>query len=114
MESASTRQQKVARQIQKDLGEIIQTQGMATYKGAMISVTEVRVSSDLAMAKIFLSIFPSDKAKDTMQLINANNKTIRGELGKRVRYQLRIVPELSFFIDDSLDRLQHIDDLLNQ
>lgn len=114
MESASTRQQKVARQLQKDLGEIIQAQGMALYKGAMISVTEVRVSPDLALAKVFLSIFPSNKAKEAMLVINEQNKTIRGELGKRVRHQLRIVPELSFFIDESLDRLQHIDDLLNK
>lgn len=114
MESASTRQQKVARQIQKDLGEIIQAQGMSTYKGAMISVTEVRVSPDLALAKVYLSIFPSDKAKEAMEVINENNKTIRNELGKRVRHQLRIVPELTFFIDESLDRLQHIDDLLNK
>ena len=114
MESASTRQQKVARQIQKDLSEIIQSQGMAIYNGSMISVTEVRMSPDLALAKVFLSIFPSDKAKDVMQIVNGQSKTIRGELGKRVRHQLRVVPELTFFVDESLDRLQHIDDLLNQ
>jgi ribosome-binding factor A len=112
MESISTRQQKVARQIQKDMGEIIQTQGMSAYKGAMVSVTEVRISPDLALAKIFLSIFPSDKAKEVIQVINDKNKTLRGELGKRVRHQLRIVPELVFLIDESIDRLQHIDDLL--
>ena len=115
MESGgSNRQQKVAKQLQKDLGEIIQSQGMSTYKGTMISVTEVRVSPDLALAKVFLSIFPSAKAKEAMEVINENNKSIRGELGKRVRHQLRIVPELTFFIDESLDRLQQIDDLLNQ
>lgn len=115
MESGgSTRQQKVAKQLQKDLGEIIQSQGMSTYNGAMISVTEVRVSPDLALAKVFLSVFPSDKAKGAMEAINENSKIIRGELGKRVRHQLRIVPELIFVIDESLDRLQHIDDLLNQ
>ena len=112
MESASNRQQKVARQIQKDLSEIIQSQGMAVYNGAMLTVSEVRVSPDLSSAKVFISVFPSDKANEIMKIVNGNSKNIRGELGRRVRNQLRIVPELSFFIDESLDRLQHIDDLL--
>jgi len=108
----STRQLKVARQIQKDLGEIFQLKGMATYKGAMITVSEVRVAPDLSVAKIFLSIFPSNKAKDVVEQIAQEKKSIRAELGKKVRHQLRIVPDLQFFIDETLDKLAIIDELL--
>jgi ribosome-binding factor A len=108
----STRQLKIARQIQKDLGEIFQLRGMAAYQGALITVSEVRISPDLSVAKIFISIFPSDKAADVMAKVEQDNKTIRTELGKKVRHQLRIVPELHFFIDETLDKLERIDSLL--
>jgi ribosome-binding factor A len=110
----NTRQLKIARQIQKDLGEIFQLRGMAAYQGAMITVSEVRISPDLSIAKVFLSIFPSDKSAGVMAKIEQENRSLRTELGKKVRHQLRIVPELHFFIDESLDRLQHIDDLLKK
>ena len=114
MDTESTRQQKVARQIQKDLSEIFQRQGMSAYGGAMISVTAVRISPDLSFAKVFVSIFPSNKASDTMKLIEQNAKYIRLEIGKRVRHQLRIVPELTFHIDNSLDYIEHIEALLKK
>ncbi|MDR0384511.1 MAG: 30S ribosome-binding factor RbfA [Prevotellaceae bacterium] len=110
----NTRQLKIARQIQKDLGEIFQLRGMAAYQGAMITVSEVRISPDLSIAKVFVSIFPSDKSAGVMAKIEQENRSIRTELGRKVRHQLRIVPELHFFIDESLDRLQHIDDLLKK
>ncbi|MDR0729500.1 MAG: 30S ribosome-binding factor RbfA [Prevotellaceae bacterium] len=108
----TTRQQKVGRQLQKDLAEIIQQQGMSVYGGAMVSVTSVHVSPDLALARVRLSIFPSDKTGDVMKIIAQQSRSIRGELGRRVAKQLRIVPELSFDIDDSLDYIENIDRLL--
>jgi ribosome-binding factor A len=110
----TTRQLKIARQIQKDLGEIFQLRGMAAYHGAMITVSEVRISPDLSVAKVFLSIFPSDKSAEVIAKITQENKALRVELGKKVRYQLRIVPELHFFIDETLDKLERIDELLKQ
>jgi ribosome-binding factor A len=110
----STRQLKIARQIQKDLGEIFQLRGMAAYQGAMITVSEVRISPDLSVAKIFLSIFPSDKSAGVIAKVEQENKSIRVELGKKVRHQLRIVPELHFHIDETMDKLERIDDLLKK
>jgi ribosome-binding factor A len=109
----STRQLKIARQIQKDLGEIFQLRGMAAYQGALITVSEVRITPDLSIAKVFISIFPSNKSADVIAKIEQETKSIRAELGKKVRHQLRIVPELHFFIDETLDKLEHIDELLN-
>jgi len=114
MEQESTRQQKVGKQLQKDIAEIIQQQGMAMYGGAMVSVTAVRMSPDLGLARVHLSIFPSAKAPDVMKVIEQQSRTIRGELGKRTAKQLRVVPELMFFVDDSLDYVARIDELLKK
>lgn len=111
---ASTRQLKVARELQKHLAEIIRSKGMAVFGGAMISVTEVRISPDLSVAKVYVSIFPSSKAENAMQIINDNAKAIRGELGHIVAKQLRIVPELVFHLDTSLDYAEHINELLKK
>ena len=109
---ASTRQLKVGRELQRDLAEIIRSKGMAVFGGAMVTVSEVRISPDLSIAKGYLSVFPSEKADEIISNINANARQIRFDLGKRVRFQLRIIPELKFFKDDSLDYLDHIDELL--
>ncbi len=82
--------------------------------GTMVSVTRVKISPDLSICTAYLSIFPSDKGEELMKNINANVKTIRYELGTRVRNQMRIIPELRFFIDDSLDYIEHIDELLGK
>ena len=107
----TTRQQKIARLIQKELGDIFQKQTQAT-RGVLVSVSAVRISPDLSIAKGYLSVFPSEKADEIISNINANARQIRFDLGKRVRFQLRIIPELKFFKDDSLDYLDHIDELL--
>ena len=107
----TTRQQKIARLIQKELGDIFQKQTQATH-GVLVSVSAVRISPDLSIAKGYLSSFPSERAQEILNNINANARQIRYDLGKRVRFQLRIIPELKFFIDDSLDYLDHIDELL--
>lgn len=107
----TTRQNKIARLIQKDLSTIFQQQ-TRQMRGVLVSVSIVRVSSDLSVAKAYLSIFPSDRAEELLQNINDHAAQIRYELGNLERHQLRIIPELKFFIDDSLDYLENIDKLL--
>ena len=114
MESETTRQQKVARQIQKDLAEIIRGRGMAAYDGALLTVSGVKITPDLALAKVYVSIIPSVKADAVMQRLEEENSRLGGELGRRVAKQLRIVPELSFYRDDSLDYVEHINELLKK
>ena len=81
-------------------------------RGIMVSVSIVRVSPDLGIAKAYLSVFPSEKGTEVVNHLNENIKAIRFELGNRVRHQLRIIPELRFYIDDSLDYIENIDKLL--
>ena len=114
MEKETTRQQKVARQIQKDLAEIIRGRGMSAYDGAMLTVSGVKITPDLALAKVYVSIFPSSKAEAVMEQLEGETSRLRGLLGRRVSKQLRIVPELSFVLDDSLDYVEHIDELLKK
>ena len=108
-----TRLQKIERLLQKELGDIFQKQTQAMH-GVLVSVSVVRVSPDLSVAKAYLSICPSAKGEELLKAIRANTKAIRYDLGQRVRLQLRKIPELSFFIDDSLDYIEHIDSLLNK
>ena len=115
MEKGSgTRQLKVAREIQKDMAEIIRRKGMAAFGGAMVTVSEVRMSPDLSIAKTYVSIFPSAKAEEVMKLLEENLRTIRGELGRKVGRQLRIVPEIVFYLDTTLDYAEHIEQLLKE
>lgn len=107
----TTRQQKIARLIQKELSEIFRIQ-TAKLGNVLVSVSAVRVSPDLSIAKAYLSIFPSEKGAVILENINKSAKTIRYELAQKVRYQLRKTPELVFYIDDSLDYIEHIDNLL--
>ena len=109
----TTRQQKIARLLQKELSEIFRVQ-TAKMGNVLVSVSAVRVSPDLSIARVYLSIFPSEKADEILKNINASAKTVRYELAQRVRYQLRKTPELSFFVDDSLDYIEHIDELLKK
>lgn len=107
----STRQAKIARLLQKELSEIFRRETAKTH-GVIVSVSAVRVSPDLSIARAYLSVFPSDKGTELIESVNRNAKAIRYELAQTVRHQLRKTPELSFFIDDSLDYIQHIDNLL--
>jgi len=108
-----TRQNKIARLLQKELSVIFQEQTRSLH-GVMVSVTRVRISPDLSICTAYLSIFPSEKSEEMIKNITKNDKQIRYELGTRVRYQLRIIPELRFFIDDSLDYIERIDELLKR
>lgn len=109
----STRQAKIARLLQKELSEIFRLQTAKTH-GTLVSVSAVRVSPDLSIARVYLSIFPSAKAPEMIESINAQTKTIRYELAQKVRFQLRKCPELAFYIDDSLDYIDNIDNLLKK
>ena len=111
---ASTRQLKVGRELQRDLAEIIRSKGMAAFGGAMVTVSEVRISPDLSIAKVYVSIFPSDKSQTVLPVLEENKKAIRGELGRKVASQLRIVPELDFYLDTTLDYAEHIEELLKK
>lgn len=107
----TTRQNKISRLLQKELSEIFLLQTKAMH-GTLVSVSAVCISPDMSIARVYLSVFPSEKAEEMVKNINDNMKSIRYELGTRVRYQLRIIPELKFFVDDSLDYIEKIDSLL--
>ena len=107
----STRQHKVARLIQKDMSDIL-LRYARTLHGTLISVSEVRVAPDLSLAHIYLSVFPQDKVKETMAQIEENMHRFRGELGTLERHQLRIIPEIVFHLDETIDRMERIDELL--
>lgn len=107
----SNRLEKINRLILKELSEIflLETKKM---RGVLISVTQVRVTPDLGMAHAYLSFFPSEKGEELLENINNNIKSVRFNLGKRVGQQLRVVPNLTFHLDNSLDYLDNIDNLL--
>ena len=108
----SMRQQKVSSQLQKDISDILLKEAADQVRGAMVSVTKVRISPDLAAAKIYISVFPFDKAESILQNLTGHLSPIRKALGQRVRTQLRIVPELNFYIDDSQEYVENIEKLL--
>lgn len=108
----TNRQKKIAGVIQKDLVDILQGAARDGMKGVVISVTKVHVTTDLGQAKAYLSIFPSDKKEEIMEGIKANTVMIRHALALRTKNQLRRMPELMFYIDDSLDYIEHIDKAL--
>ena len=109
----TTRHNKISRLIQKELSEIVLLQTKA-MNGVLVSVSAVRISPDMSIARVYLSVFPSEKSQEIVKNINDNMKSIRFELGTRVRHQLRIIPELKFFVDDSLDYVERIDELLKK
>ena len=109
----ATRQQKIARLMQKDLGDIF-LRYAKRIGNLLISVSEVRVSPDLSIAHIYLSIFPANRAEDVLQHIMEDQKTIRFELGNLEHNQLRIIPELNFHLDTTLDHMERIDQLLGK
>ncbi|MBF6597193.1 MAG: 30S ribosome-binding factor RbfA [Fermentimonas sp.] len=107
----NNRLQKVNRLIQKELGDLLLIEAKK-MPGILISVTNVRVSADLSVAHAYLSVFPTEKSDELVSNINENVKTVRYDLGKRLKNQLRVIPELTFHVDDSLDYIENIDKLL--
>ncbi|WP_296006335.1 30S ribosome-binding factor RbfA [uncultured Alistipes sp.] len=110
----NTRQQKIAKQIQKDVAEIFQKEGAALVRGSLVTVTAVRVSPDFGYAKIYVSIFPFERSQELMKELEQNNWFVRRALGQRIRNQLKSVPEIQFFLDDSLEYIEQIDQALKK
>ncbi|MFI3317740.1 MAG: 30S ribosome-binding factor RbfA [Rikenellaceae bacterium] len=110
----STRQQKISKQIQRDIAEIIQRDFIETFRGTLITVTAVRVSPDFGYAKIYFSIFPFDRSEQTMALLKEKNWAIRKALGSRIKSQIKSIPEIEFFLDDSLEYIENIDRAMNR
>ncbi len=110
----STRVEKIARLLQRDLGEILQREAQGALRGKLITVSEVRITPNLEKAKVFISVFPPKFGEEVVKEIQDNVSYFRNLLGQRVRHQLRIVPELQFVLDISMDKLERIDELLNQ
>jgi ribosome-binding factor A len=108
----STRQNKVCKQIQKDMAEILQSHTQSMTPGKMLTVTSVRISPDLGVARIYVSVFPSESSDHAIETLNAHVNVFRNELGRKLRNQLKKVPGLHFFLDDSLDYLENIETLL--
>lgn len=106
----SHRQKKIAGILQQDLAEVLQRAAVSVgLKGVIISVSKVAVTSDLSIAKVYLSIFPNKEAKPLLAGVNAAKSQIRHELAQRTRHQLRRMPQLDFFIDDSLEYIDRIE-----
>lgn len=108
----STRQQKISKQLQKDLADILGSIGRNHFRGVIFSVTKVRVTPDLGLAKIYISLFPTNNVDEIMAFIRANQSFIRNELAQLVKNQVRKIPELNFYVDDSLDYQENIERLL--
>lgn len=104
------RQKKIAGVIQKDIVDILQRAAIdGGLKGTLISASKVAVTTDLSIAKVYLSIFPAKNAQELLEGIQSNQPLIKHELSQRTRNQLRRVPELLFFLDDSLDYIENIE-----
>jgi ribosome-binding factor A len=108
----STRQKKVSRLIQKELAEIFIRRGNELSHGNLVSITKVRISPDLSFAKVYVSIFPAKNQEEVLKAIQEQNSRLRYDLGQKVRSQLRIVPDIAYLIDDSLEYIDKIDRLL--
>jgi ribosome-binding factor A len=109
----STRQQKVSRLLQKDLGEIFQVEVRNLFGNVMITVTKVHVTKDMSIAKIYLSLFGTNNKEELLKNIRHHGNEIRYKLGKRIGKQVRAIPELKFYEDDSLDYIENIEKLLD-
>lgn len=114
MEQFTTRQNKVSRLIQREVADIILQLNRSKYNGRLITVSVVRVTKDMGIARIYLSIYPSSFSKEILEEIQLAGRSIRGELGRRIGKSVRIIPELEFYIDDSLDYIENIDNLLQK
>jgi ribosome-binding factor A len=110
----SKRQQKFAGVIQQDLAEIFQREGMNFLPNTMVTITKVRVTPDLAIARVFLSFFNSVDAAASLSTVKAHASEIRYKLGAKIKNQVRVVPQLEFFVDDTNDYVEKMDQLFDQ
>lgn len=109
--NVSTRQLKISRQIQRDISDIFIKEGKEAVHGSMVTVTVVRMSPDLSLAKVYLSVFPFERSKEIMERVRAAAPQMRHALGKRMRNQIKSIPEVAFFLDDSQDYAANINTL---
>jgi ribosome-binding factor A len=110
----STRQHKISRLIQKDISDIFQKEGRNLFGSALITITKVHVTSDLSIAKVYLSLFATKDKDALLQQIKLHSKEIRYKLGQRIGKQVRVIPDLQFYVDDSLDYIEKIEKLLDE
>lgn len=110
----SKRQKQVARLIQEEMTTIFQREGLNMIQGGMVSISKVSVTPDLLEARIHLSLFKIEDHKAILQLFRERTGDLRGALGNKLRHQLRRIPELQFFEDDTLEHVSRIEDLLNK
>jgi ribosome-binding factor A len=110
----SKRQQRISKLIMRDLSEIFQLEVPHLTPGVMVTVTKVYVTPDLTLARVYLSLFPTKDKEKLVGNLNKASREIRGHLGRRVRHQIRVIPELKFYLDDSLDYIEKIDELLDE
>jgi len=108
----TTRQQKVSRLLQRELGDYFQKRGPEMTGGKMVTVTIVRITPDLGLARVYLSLFPGEGHEASIEAVNHAGPSIRSEMGRRMRHQLKHIPAFEFFLDDSLDYIDKIDNLL--
>jgi len=112
MEEYSTRQNKISRLVHREMADILLKLNKSKFTGKIISVTVVRVTKDLGIARVYLSIFPSEFGPEILKEIESMSKQLRGELGRKVGKTLRVIPDLQFYIDDSLDYIDNINKLI--
>ncbi|MEN8224359.1 MAG: 30S ribosome-binding factor RbfA [Bacteroidota bacterium] len=110
----SKRQQRISRLLQRDLGEIFQHEVSGISGKAMVTVTKVNVTRDLGLSRVYLSLFGTDDKQNLLENIRKHKNEIKYKLGNRIRNQLRTVPELEFYEDDSLDYIENIENLLDK
>jgi ribosome-binding factor A len=106
------RQEKISKLLQKDLGQIFQTEMPHLAMRSMLTVTKVHISTDLSQAKVYISLFATKNKEAIIANIRKHTSEIRRELGNRIRHQVRVIPSLNFYLDDSLDYIEKIDTLL--
>jgi ribosome-binding factor A len=109
----SKRQQKFARLIQKDLGDIFQKETRDLFEGAFITVTEVKVSPDLGIARVYLSFMLAKNKTLLLESIQDQGKTVRQRLATRIRHQVRVIPELHFYLDETADYAARMDEIIS-
>ncbi|WP_420317398.1 30S ribosome-binding factor RbfA [Ekhidna sp.] len=110
----SKRQVKYGKQLKKDLAEIFQKDPSHYFKSSLGTITDVNVSPDLGLARVYLSIFPINTAEEIFKHLESIKSEIRLKLGKKIGKQVRIVPEIAFFLDDTEEKATKIDTLINK
>lgn len=111
--SVSKRQLKFSKLIQKDLSEILQKDYVGRFQGGLVTISDVTMSPDLGLARIYLSVFPVSKAEAVMEMLNAEKSRLRGALGRKIGKEVRVIPEIALFNDVTAERASHMDNLID-